>query len=271
MRRGTPADRLLARNRLTDDTSAMSNNGEERRYTEEEFALILKRAIELDTRRSSLPQRAPAPPLLPPGGLTLREIQEIAAEVGVNPVRVAEAADSLAVSKWSPQAKLFGGPSKMSAHRSLARLLPPEDMGRLLDVPRRLLKTDGEAHEVLGGVEWKNSSMVKTVSVRVSPDGRGARLNVSVDRGGEAFLSHYVPILWGLGIAGIAVGVLDPETTEAIVGIVAAGAASGYAAARTIWAKSTKRWQQLLRRMTSEIGELAEPDPAEEDTSAGRA
>ncbi len=185
----------------------------------------------------------------------------------MNPGRVAEAADSLAASKWSPLARLFGGPPKLSAHRSLARLLPQEDMGRLLDVPRGLLKTDGEAHEVLGGVEWKSSSMVRTVSVRISPEKRGARLNVSVDRGGEAFLSHYVPILWGLGAAGVAIGVLDPETTEAMLGIVTAGVASGYAAARAIWTKSTKKWQQILRRMTSEIGELTEPVSAEEDTA----
>ncbi len=236
----------------------MVNNGDERRYSEEEFGLILKRAIELDTRRSSLPQRAPAPPVLPPGGLTLREIQEIAAEVGVSPARVLEAADLLAAQRWSPTARFFGGPAKMSARRSLPRRPLPEEMGRLLDVPRRLLKTDGESHEVLGGVEWKNSSWTGPVSVRVSPDGDGARLTVAVDRGGSAFLSHYVPILWGLGVAGITIGVLDPATTEAMVGIVAAGAASGYAVARTIWAKSTKRWQKLLRRMSSEIGELVE-------------
>jgi hypothetical protein len=237
----------------------MATNEEDRRYSEEEFALILKRAIELDSRAPSLPQRAPAPPVLPPGGLTLAEIQDIAVEVGVDPGRVVEAADQLVAPKWSPLAKLFGGPAKMSSQRSLARLVPPEEMSRLLDVPRALLKTDGESHEVLGGVEWKNTSKLTPVSVRISPEGEGARLHVAVERGGEAFLSHYVPMLWGLGVAGITIGVLDPASTGAIVGIIAAGLGSGYAAARTIWVKSTKKWRTVFRRMTSEIGALSEP------------
>jgi hypothetical protein len=190
--------------------------------------------------------------------LTLAEIKEIAAEVGIDPARVVEAVDSLATPEWSPLAKVFGGPAKMGAERSLARLLPPEEMGRFLDVARELLDTQGESHEVLGGVEWKNSSKLSQVSVRVSPEGDRARLNVVVDRGGAAFLSHYVPILWGLGVAGITVGITDPATWQAIVGIVAAGAASGYAVARTIWVKSTRNWQRLLKRLTAEMGELSE-------------
>jgi hypothetical protein len=236
----------------------MPGNEAERRFTESEFALILRRAIQLDADSVRVSQNAPPPATLPPGGLTLKEIEEIAAEVGVDPARVVEAVDWLGTPEWSKLARVFGGPAKMNAERSLARLLPPEEMGRLLDVARRLLDTQGESHEVLGGVEWKKSSWVSLVSVRVAPEGEGARLSVAVDRGGAAFLSHYIPILGGLGLAGITLGILDPVAWQVIAGIVAGGAATGYAVGRTIWVRATRKWRNLMERLTSEIGELSE-------------
>ncbi len=151
----------------------------------------------------------------------------------------------------------------MSAQRSLGRCPRPEEMGALLDVVREELDTEGESHEVLGGVEWKNGSWAVPVSVRISPEGQGARLSVAVDRGGAAFLSHYVPILWGLGIAGIVIGVTDPAAWQATAGILAVGAASGYSLARTIWTRTTRKWQRVLRKLTTEIGRMSEGTPSD--------
>ena len=97
----------------------MADNGEERRFNETEFGLILKRAIELDAESAVVPRDTP-PPRLPPEGLTLSEVQEIAAEVGIDPVRVSDAVASIWKPPWSPLARLFGGPAKMSGERSLS-------------------------------------------------------------------------------------------------------------------------------------------------------
>lgn len=53
----------------------MSHSDDERRYSDEEFALILKAASEAEaTQVAAAPQQ----------GLTLAEIQEIATEVGID-------------------------------------------------------------------------------------------------------------------------------------------------------------------------------------------
>ena len=77
----------------------------ERRYTEREYELILRRAIELDAPSALVPQPTPEP-TLPPEGLTLSKIKEIAAEVGVDPARVAEAASTLGIPERSVPARV---------------------------------------------------------------------------------------------------------------------------------------------------------------------
>ncbi len=227
---------------------------DEPRFSEEEFALILRRAIELDAGSAAVPHTPP--PKMPPGGLTLSEIRGIAVEVGIDPGRVLEAVDSLATPEWGTLARLFGGPPKMLVERSIGCRPGPEEMSCILDLVRRLTETQGESHEVLGGVEWKNDSKVAPLVVRVSPEGDGAKVTASVERGKEAFLSHYIPIMVSLGIAGITVGIVEPAAGLAIAGTVAGGAAVGYGLARTIWTRGTRRWQSLLDRLTS--GAVAE-------------
>ena len=72
----------------------MPENKEEPRFSEEEFALILRRAIEL-VAGSAVVRHTP-PPKMPPGGLTLSDIREIAVEVRISRGRIREAIDSLA-------------------------------------------------------------------------------------------------------------------------------------------------------------------------------
>ena len=82
--------------------------------------------------------RPTPPPKLPPGGLTLSEIKEIAVEVGIDPGRVLEAVDSLATPEWSPAARLFGGPARLIVERSLGRRLTWEEIRERFRHFRRL-------------------------------------------------------------------------------------------------------------------------------------
>ena len=79
----------------------MSPPDDERRYSDEEFALILRRAVEIEGRPTPEPE-APTLPLPPSDGLTLTEIQEIAGEAGIDPAAVAEAASALSLAERSP-------------------------------------------------------------------------------------------------------------------------------------------------------------------------
>lgn len=247
----------------------MTGPDDEKRYTEEEFALIVRRAIELESPGVAGVQE-PAPPRLPPEGFTLQEIQEIVSEVGVHPSRVLEAADSLSTPDWSRVARFFGGPATMSSERSVKRRLHGEEMARLLDLGRDVFKREGEAHEVLGGVEWKSRGDFCWVSVRVTPHGAGSRISVGVDRRGMAFLSHWLPMLGGLFTAGITLAILDPSTWQAIAAVVSGGAAAGYGVGRTIWTRSTKRWKGLVDQLTAKMTAAAGNAPTAADLPGGK-
>jgi len=230
----------------------MADNNDERRFSEAEFALILRRAVEFDAE----PVRthpAPAPPRLPPEGLTLSEIQEIAAEVGITPARIAEALESIEGSEWSSAARLFGGPANLKAERRLEGQADQKELASYLEIVREEMKTEGESHEVLGGVEWKWDDKLVQATVRISPDGDASKVVVSVERGPASFLSHYLPIMSGLGAAGLTIGILEPGAASVMAGIIAGGAAAGYGLARAIWVGSTVRWQKRIRRITSRI------------------
>jgi hypothetical protein len=241
----------------------MAGETDEKRYTEEEFALILRRAIEMETPEAGVP-RDPPPQKPSPEGLTLTEIQEIAAEVGVHPARVLEAADALAAPEWSGAARLFGGPATLSAERSVTRRLTAGEMARLLDLAREILEREGEAHEVLGGVEWKSKSELMGVTVRATPHGPGSKISLAVDRRGVAFLSHWVPMMGGLLTAAITLAALDPAAWQPIVAVVAGGVTTGYAVGRTVWTRSTKRWKNLVERLTAKMVVVAETEGAVE-------
>jgi hypothetical protein len=230
----------------------MPENKDERRFSEAEFALILRRAVELDAEPVKT-HPATSPPRLPPEGLTLSEIQEIAAEVGITPARIAEALESIEGSEWSPLARLFGGPPTLKAERRLEGPSGQKELASYLDIVRDVMKTQGESHEVLGGVEWKWDDKLVQVTVRIAPDVDASKVVVSVERGPAGFLSHYVPIMSGLGAAGLTIGILEPSSAGVMAALVAGGAAAGYSVARAIWVGATRRWQKRIRSLTSRI------------------
>jgi hypothetical protein len=173
--------------------------------------------------------------------------------VGIDPARVAQAVDTLAVEGLSDLARLFGGPLRVRVRRTLLRELSTTDMGRLLEVVRDNLGTQGEAHEVLGGVEWKGMKSSAPIAVRMVPEQGRTVLHVTAERGLSAFLNHWIPMLLGAGGAGILVGALEPLTGGAMTGIVLGGIVAGYGMGRTLWTGGWVRWRRLLEKVADEM------------------
>ena len=107
------------------------NDRKKRRYSEEEFALILSKASEI--QRSSGGQAEG----LGPGGLTLEEIQSIATEAGIDAEAVTRAASILGALEPEEKAGLarliFGGPSTFHLDCEIPGRLQPEEIGRILE------------------------------------------------------------------------------------------------------------------------------------------
>ena len=119
-----------------------------RRYTEEEFALILRKAAELQPSDSREPGQGRV------SGLTMEEMRSIAQEAGLDPEAVTRAASLLGALEWEEGEGLavavFGGPSKYHLKFEIPGHLPSDELGRILAEIRRTWEHQGEVTEVLG-------------------------------------------------------------------------------------------------------------------------
>src|SRR6476620_2608021 len=116
----------------------------ERRYTEEELALILNRAAE---RQEGMQASAPR--------YTLADIQEIAAGAGIAPDHVASVAATLGDARAPRGGGVLGAPHRCRFEDSIEGEVADEVIGELFDLVRRTLGQQGEVTEALGTVEWK--------------------------------------------------------------------------------------------------------------------
>jgi hypothetical protein len=145
---------------------------DERRYSDEEFALILRTASEGRGRpETTTPQE----------GLTLSEILGIAAEVGIDPEGVSKAAALLPSGEVTTMIRLIGGPPRHRLEHRVPGEVPAKGLGRLVDVARRVLDTQGESREVLRGLEWSGGTATTSARVTVTPRDGETILQASID------------------------------------------------------------------------------------------
>jgi hypothetical protein len=232
-----------------------------RRYSEEEFALILKKASEIQESSRNVPESRSG------HGLSLEEIQAIAREVGIEPEAVSRAAGLLGASAWDERkglaAAIFGGPGTYHLGLEVSGRLAPEDYGRILEVIRRTMEHQGEASEVMGGLEWKTVGDLSAVSVNISPRGEATSIQVVGDRGGAGAVTFVFPVAGSAILMGALGGILSPESAAGIAAVVGGCLGSGYLFARTLWARSAKKFQRrlsaLMESLTGAVEGAARP------------
>jgi len=218
---------------------------DDRRYTDQEFALILRKASELAKDRPGPAGRS--------GGLTLSQMQDIAGEAGIDPELVARAASLFSTQGTSLAAKIFGGPGSYRVVESVPGEIPKEELGRIVETIREVLNSQGQAEEVLGGLEWKTTTEVTKVSVHVSPRDDQTRLEVGVDRGGAGFLSYFFSILPAAILAGVLGGGLAPDTIPGVLAVFASGLGLAGGMGRAIFSRGTRKWNEKLPRLMSAL------------------
>ncbi|MFC1661844.1 hypothetical protein ACFL3S_10420 [Gemmatimonadota bacterium] len=219
----------------------MSKNQEDRRYTDQEFALILRKVSELQRDRPG--------PHGGDDGLTLLEMQQIAAEAGMDPELVARAVDLLPSRRLSTAAKIFGGSDKYRAVRTVPGVVPNDELGRLVETIREVLDCQGEAKQVFGGLEWKTGTEPSRVSVNVSSRDDGTRLEVSVDRGGTAFLTYFGPSMGFLLVSAALVGGLGVDSLQGALAVVLPCLGAAFATGRTLFSRGTRKWNDTVPKL----------------------
>jgi hypothetical protein len=238
-----------------------------RRYSDEEFALILRKASEIQASSGS--QTGPAST----GGLTLDEIRSIAAEAGIDPEAVTRAASVLGALEGDERSgfavAIFGGPSKYHLDCEIPGQIPPEEMGRILEQIRRAAEHQGEASEILGGVEWKTVGELSAINVNITPRGDSTSIQVVGDRGPASGITFIFPMAGAAILVGALGAGLEPTSATGIISLVTGTLGAGFLTARTIWAASSRKFRRRLARLMEAVSGSVESvalPPGSEET-----
>jgi hypothetical protein len=245
----------------------MSGEGETglpgRRYTDAEVRLLLERA----TRTQGL-----VPAARQAHGLTLAELEEVAAEAQIDVGRLRAAAHELELERSSRPAgigaRLAGGPLRVQMERTLPFESSEAALQRLVMSIGATAEEAGEPRFVGRTFTWTASTNAgRRTSVRVNVHGGRTTIQVE-ERYGELVGGLFGGVLGGvgggvgIGAGGVVAGVLG--SVALAIAIPAAVIGGSYAACRIgFGAYVRKRARQLNTMCERIVGELAESKTAE--------
>ncbi len=224
---------------------------DQRVYSDEEFALVLRRAAELANRTG--PRAAPAT------GLTLAEMKAAAAQAGFDPALVERAAWMLAASA-PPSAleRLLGGPVRHEHRIRFPIELDENCAARLLSAVRIRAGVAGSqdvGHSSSMGMTWHDGGEVEPLSITARPEEHGTAVSVALDRRGTLGV---VTAVSGLAIFFAALfsgSTLYAEAPALGLGGFIAGLGGTLAAARGYWVSTTRKVRERIGEAMETVGE----------------
>ncbi len=225
------------------------DESQDRRYTREEFAIVLRKALD---RQERLTQRDAGE------GFSVEEMQAVAHELGLDPELVRQTALALPVQRRGRLAAIFGGPEAYRLDYTAAGEVGEDDFGELVATVRRAAGHHGDVSQLLGSLEWKTVGEISQIHVTVTPRGGRTAVVVTADRGGAAVLTTFLGgIGWLVGF-GIAGAIIEPQSWGAITSLVLAAAGGSFLTIRTIWKVTTARFQARLERVMDALSVAVE-------------
>jgi hypothetical protein len=150
----------------------------ERRYTEQEIALILEQASAAQDQSEVA---------LPAGeGLTLAQVQDIAHEVGIDRAMVAKAAGAVARGDMVPTQRrtYLGLPIGVSRTIDFGRSVTDEEWDRLVVTLRETFDAKGRIQREGAFRQWSNGNL----QALLEPTAHGHRLRISTRKGDAKML-----------------------------------------------------------------------------------
>ena len=185
--------------------------GDPRVYSEEEVALILRRATASSGSSSA--------EVGSPGGLTLEQIVGIAEEVGIDPTDVRRAARLVPRGDHeSLLARIVGGASRHERVAQVQTELTEEGAARVLSSVRAVADHPGEGQGDAFGISWQSWKGRDRVTVSVVPRETGTSIRIRIDR--TRSLLHGV--LWSQFAVVMSIWMLI-ENVDSYAGLVALG------------------------------------------------
>jgi hypothetical protein len=230
---------------------------ERRNYTDEEFALILRKATELSSQ--------PGQPGLSAEGLTLAEMKSAAAQAGLDPALVERAARQLALqTTTSVFERLIGGKLRHEHDARIGIALNEASAARVLSAVR--LNNDFHSshpgHSGATGMMWKASGAGNVLSVVARPDADGTAVSVVIDRRGTFVLTGVLTFIGMFASLVVATGVASAAPELAPVAALT-GIGGALAFARSFWASSSRKAHERIGAIIDTIGRTLDQHDAD--------
>lgn len=225
----------------------------ERRYDEDEFALILKRASDVAESRPEASRATTA----------LVDLRRIAAEANIESAFVDEALARVQMERPGLWERIIRTPSKFFEERRFGWSLPKHGQARLIAALRRVIGIQGTVEDVLEGVEWKSrSSSGASMNARIQTREGETRIEVfrnltSMSGMMVGFAGPFFGVMFGMALAAslqLGPGLLTAST---VVGAAATGTGIMWAWYRGVARRSRKLLDRVMAEVTAEMRSLA--------------
>src|SRR4051812_41974515 len=215
-------------------------------YSDEEFALILRKAAELASRAEA--------PASSSAGLTLTEMKAAAAQVGLDPALVERAARLLAArATASPLERLIGGPLRYDHKVRFPIKLDENRAARLLSAVRISASQPGAGHSSSMGMTWHAEGELETLGVTARAEEEGTSVSVVLDRRGTLATVSLISAMGMFASVLFAASALYPEAPALGYGGFIAGIGGTLALARGYWASSTRKVRERISGVMDDI------------------
>ena len=219
----------------------------ERTYTDQEVALILRRAME---RQEDGTERS--------GALALRDVREIAREIGIDPELVNEVAGQLPLAGSGTESRWLGEPMRYELRLSHDAPSTPEQLQDLMMHVRSIMQQQGQVQEVLGALEWKAGADLDQVAVTARVRGERTTVQIVADRSGAAAISAIGFTAIGLFSAAVTGSIIEPGVIGGVA-LMSGGAAAGALLGWAIWRRGSRLFRAKLARLAEGIRQSLEP------------
>lgn len=215
----------------------------EKRYDDEEVALILRRALEPDGGRAD------------PHGLTLAQLKEIAVEVGIDPARMEAAA--MAVQSEGRSARSAHGRVTARYDVQVDGELPPERRADILRAIRSAMGRQGVVTAELGALSWKAQDAFGGRYVTVSSSEGSTRIEALGNFRDGALVTGAAGGTIGMALTAMVLkgaGVLAAMGGAAPLALAAGATLPAWLVYRRWYRKEDTALRQAIAEIAAEVG-----------------
>ncbi len=230
-----------------------------RRYDEAAVRDLVRRASELEAQAPTID-----------GSMTIGGIERLAAEAGIDPARVREAASVATRSAAPPMSerhpvwsRIIGGPTRLIIERVVPGEVPESELPLFVDEIRQTLGDVGMVGALGRSLTWtaaRGASETRHLSVAITVRAGQTRIHIS-DSLGDLKAGLFGGLLGGLGGGGlgpIIAGVIEGLKAPALlIAVIPLWIATVYAGTRTTFHYTAKARRAKLAGLADRLADLA--------------